>query len=56
MALVGGREVAQVLEADAEIDVEGDHVFRARAKATGINVVFDTVIFPNGKVAGKKVK
>lgn len=33
-----------------------DHVFRARAKATGINVVFDTVVFPDGKVAGKRVK
>lgn len=33
-----------------------DHVFRQRAKNVGINVVFDTVIFPNGKVAGKNVK
>ena len=33
-----------------------DHVFRARAKAMGFNVVFDNVIFPNGKVAGRNVK
>ena len=33
-----------------------DVVFRHRAKATGFQVVFDTVIFPNGKVAGKNVK
>lgn len=33
-----------------------DHVFRQKAKDMGFQVVFDTVIFPTGKVAGKNVK
>ena len=33
-----------------------DHIFRARAKYAGIEVVYDNVIFPTGKVAGKDVK
>ena len=33
-----------------------DHVFRQRAKSMGFQVVFDTVVFPNGRVAGKNVK
>lgn len=34
-----------------------DHIFRARAKMMGFNVLFDgIVIFPSGRVAGKNVK
>lgn len=33
-----------------------DNVFRARAQYMGFNVLFDTVVFPNGKVAGRNVK
>ena len=30
---------------------DSDYVFRARAKGMGFAVMFDNVIFPNGKVA-----
>ena len=33
-----------------------DYVFRARAKGMGFAVLFDNVIFPNGKVATPRVK
>lgn len=33
-----------------------DHIFRARALNMGFNVVFDNVIFPDGKIAGARVK
>lgn len=33
-----------------------DCVFRNRAKVMGFQVVFDNVIFPNGKVATPRVK
>ena len=34
-----------------------DHVFRARAEAMGFKVLFGTsVVFPNGKIAGKNIK
>ena len=33
-----------------------DHVFRAKAQAMGFNVLFGSVVFPNGKVAGRNVK
>ena len=33
-----------------------DGVFRAKAELAGFKVMFDNVIFPNGKVADSKVK
>lgn len=33
-----------------------DHIFRARAVNMGFNVIMDNVIFPDGQVAGPKVK
>ena len=33
-----------------------DNVFRAKAKCSGFQVIFDNVIFPNGKVASANVK
>ena len=33
-----------------------DHIFRARAQYAGIQVVYDNVIFPTGKVAGHDVE
>lgn len=33
-----------------------DHIFRARALNMGFNVVFDNVIFPDGQIAGARVK
>lgn len=33
-----------------------DHVFRQRAECTGIRVIADCVIFPDGKIASKRVK
>ena len=33
-----------------------DGVFRAKAQLAGFKVMFDNVIFPNGKVADSKVK
>ena len=35
---------------------KNDHVFRSRALNKGFNVVFDNVIFPDGQVAGARVK
>ena len=35
---------------------KNDHVFRARALNMGFNVIMDNVIFPDGQVAGAKVK
>lgn len=33
-----------------------DRVFKARAQYSGFDVLFDCVIFPNGKVAGANTK
>ena len=33
-----------------------DHRFRAMAQYAGIEVVYENVIFPTGKVAGRNVK
>lgn len=33
-----------------------DHVFRARATARGFKVMFDNVIFPDGRVATPAVR
>ena len=33
-----------------------DNVFRAKAEYSGFKVVFDNVIFPNGKVAPANLK
>ena len=33
-----------------------DNAFRARAKCSGFQVIFDNVIFPNGKVASANLK
>ena len=33
-----------------------DNVFRARVKCSGFQVIFDNVIFPNGKVASANLK
>ena len=33
-----------------------DNVFRAKAKYSGFQVIFDNVIFPNGKVASANLK
>ena len=35
---------------------KNDHRFRAMAQYAGIEVVYDNVIFPTGKVAGRSVK
>ena len=34
----------------------GDNVFRAKAKYSGFQVIFDNVILPNGKVASANLK
>ena len=33
-----------------------DNVFRAKAEYSGFRVIFDNVIFPNGKIASANVK
>lgn len=33
-----------------------DHIFRSKAQNMGFYVVFDNVIFPDGQVAGLRVK
>lgn len=33
-----------------------DHIFRSMAQYAGIEVVYDNVIFPTGKVAGRNVR
>ena len=35
---------------------KADPIFRARAEVKGFKVMFDNVIFPNGKVATPKIK
>jgi hypothetical protein len=32
-----------------------DTIFRCKAQVAGFKVVFDNVIFPNGKIAGKQI-
>ena len=32
-----------------------DNVFRCKAKDAGFNVLFDSVIFPDGRVADKRI-
>ena len=35
---------------------KNDYIFRCKAQNTGFNVVLDNVIFPDGQVAGARVK
>lgn len=32
-----------------------DNVFRCKAKDAGFNVIFDSVVFPDGRVADKRM-